>query len=560
MGLAHQAVVVAEKPRNRETETANRRIRKLKNRQLLPGPRNACCQVGLVMDPLSGLACGEQVKLPKPSKATRNRRRRVRRKASPTRRASVPRGPMTLHVRVQRSKGFDHDAVARLLGDQPLPVSVQPGEEGDPFLTVAGRIHRPTSDFLRSYARARAEPASARRYATDLKGWLEFLCNVQGYHPYEDHRDPVFMATEEDFAAYWRRRQFGREEDLLSSEGWSNARKAIKRFYEYAQRAYFHPPPFQVRAFRTPHGYGGTQITGYAPRRRRTGSAGKPLTPSWAEQLLMGALRITSDGTQQSYHGADRDHALVSLCLATGMRRNNLVYMTTYEVPPINDLSLTTTQVADLVTKGGAGGDALTFTYRLSAVHNYIKGPRAEHAVLNLHRPQHPLHVVDADRSGFRYLDPEATDPQQVRQGRWHEADGPTRLRLINPDGTSPILFLNTLTGTPLTYSAVQHIVPSAAQFVRTNINADFPPAFRLHDLRHTYAVHLAVVIYRNVLADALRHDSRPDDSWVIDHIAQAVELVKYSLGHASESSTRLYIQAVHRFLGIPLEHFLGEA
>ena len=41
-------------------------------------------------------------------------------------------------------------------------------------------------------------------------------------------------------------------------------------------------------------------------------------------------------------------------------------------------------------------------------------------------------------------------------------------------------------------------------------------------------------------------------------HIAAAVELVKYSLGHASEASTRLYIQAAHRFLEIPASEFVG--
>lgn len=184
-----------------------------------------------------------------------------------------------IKVSVHESKPFDPAVISRLLDDDPLPTRHDDDLPMAPFLTLGGRVHRPTSDFLRSYAGARAESGTARRYASDLKGWLDFLCNVRGYHPHEDYRDPVFLASEQDFAAYWRRRQYGPDEHRLSSEGWQNARKAIKRFYEHTQRAYYHPPPFEIRSFETRDGYRGTKVAGYEPRRRRTGSAGKPLTP-----------------------------------------------------------------------------------------------------------------------------------------------------------------------------------------------------------------------------------------------------------------------------------------
>jgi hypothetical protein len=448
--------------------------------------------------------------------------------------------------------------VKRALGVEPLPVQCVEHPPG-PFLTINGRIHRPTSDFLRTFAQARPETATARRYASDLCSWIDYLCNVRGYHPHEDHRDPVFQATEQDFAAYWRRRQYGEPSHRLSSDGWKNARKSIKRFYEHAQRAYFHPPPFNIRTFQSPEGWRGTKIEGYAPRRHNTGSAGVPLTPAWADQLLLGALRLTLDGAQKAFAGADRDHALISLALATGMRRQNLVHVTTYEIPPVAELPLTVTQVADLITKNGAGGDALTFTHRLPAVHGYMGGARREDANRRPYRPQRPLHLISADRRRFSFRDPHV-EPQAVHTRSWAEADAQLRRRLVNPDGTSPVLFLNTLTGAPLAYNSAQHVVPDAAAHVRQHINPDFPADFRLHDLRHTYAVHLTVAIYRDVLRDTLRANARPSDSWVVDHIAQAVELTKTSLGHASSSSTNLYIQTAHRFLGIPIEHFLGDA
>jgi hypothetical protein len=274
----------------------------------------------------------------------------------------------------------------------------------------------------------------------------------------------------------------------------------------------------------------------------------------------MGALRVDLDGAQDHYAGADRDHALISLCLGTGVRRRNLVHVTTFEVPPISDLPLTTTQVADLITKNDAGGDALTFTHRLPAVHRYIDGPRVEDVSRRPYRPASPLNLVEGDRRGFRYRDPGGSDPDAVRSRSWPETDAAMRMRLVNADGTTPVLFVSTLTGEPLSYSGMQHVLTGAAKFVRERINPDFPPGFRLHDLRHTYAVHLTVAIYRGVLADAVQHGASPNDAWVVDHLAQAVEFVKYSLGHASEASTKLYVQTAHRFLGIPLEQFLGQS
>ena len=211
-----------------------------------------------------------------------------------------------IRIRVRESRSYDPDVVAHVLGDAVLP-GRRVDDAAGPFLTVDGRVHRPTSDFLRAYAGTHPESGSAKRYASDLRGWVDFLCNVQGHSPHEDYRDPVFAATEDDLAAYWRRRQHAPDEHRLSSEGWANVRKALKRFYEYAHRAYYHPPPFEVQQFQTRDGYRGTQMAGYAPRRRRTGSAGIPLTPAWAEQLFMGALRVELDGQQDLYRGADRE-------------------------------------------------------------------------------------------------------------------------------------------------------------------------------------------------------------------------------------------------------------
>lgn len=460
---------------------------------------------------------------------------------------------MPHEVKVKTPIAYDPSVVAGALGETPLPLDLEDLVLA-PFITVDGRIHGPTSDFLRRHCLTRPNLTTARRMASDLAKWVDYLCNDCGLAPFEDGRDPTFAATEDDFARYYRQRQYGSVDQVLTSQGWARAASTIKRYYENAQRVYQHPPPFEIQSFAHISGFTGTKIARYQPRRRSTGSAGVPLTPEFAELLLMGALRVDLNGQQDDYRGADRDHAILSLGLAAGLRRNNLANITTYEIPALSELPVTTMVVADRITKGDAGGDALVFTHRLRAVHGYIEGPRSDVVNRSRYTPSEPLEIVDANASTVRYLD---RSTGEVTSDRWSVIADTERRRLVTPDGASAVLFLNEYTGAPLQYSSYQHAVAGARDFVRERINADFPARFRLHDLRHTYAVHMTLAILRDVIADAVPGDRRED--WMVDRIANAVEMVKFSLGHASEASTQLYISTAHRFLGIPIGQFIGE-
>ena len=82
-----------------------------------------------------------------------------------------------IKVSVHESKSFDPAVISRLLDDDPLPTRHDDDVPMAPFLTLDGRVHRPTSDFLREERRRPGETGTARRYASDLKGWLD--CPVQ---------------------------------------------------------------------------------------------------------------------------------------------------------------------------------------------------------------------------------------------------------------------------------------------------------------------------------------------------------------------------------------------
>ena len=455
-------------------------------------------------------------------------------------------------VAVRPAVAYAPEIVEQCLGEPALPLD-RSAQILAPCITVDGRIHRPTTYFLYQHCASRPNTTTAIRIASDLAGWLRYLCNVRGLPLFEDYRDPVLVATEPDFAAYYRLRQYGTPEEVLTPEGWARASSAIKRLYEYLQRQYQHPAPFEIIKITGKSTWQGTTIAGYSPRTRTTGSAGTPVTPEFAQLLLLGALRIDLNGTQDEYLGADRDHALIALGLASGLRRNNLANITIYELPPVSPLDITTMGVADRITKGDAGGDTLVFNHYLPAIWNYVEGPRAELTARTQYRPKRPLTIVKATSKAVHYLDPDSSD---VIVARWNLCDEDLRRRLVTEQGASPVLFLNEFTGDPLAYRSLQHSIEGAREFTQSRLNADFPEHFRLHDLRHTYAVHLTVAIYRGVVASAVSEARRED--WTVDRVTGAVELVKSSLGHASEASTKLYTQAAHRFLNIPLEHFLG--
>lgn len=460
---------------------------------------------------------------------------------------------------------LDRGIVERALGEAPLDLRNKDHVPA-PYITIDGRINAATSFYLWHHCRSRPHLGTATRIAGDLRHWVSFLVNERNLPPFIDDRDPVLMATEDDFAAFYRRSQYpessapdeGRDvtAGAMTSGSWSGVRSATKRLYEHLNRHYQHPMPFDVIEVVHPStGRRGTTIVGYQPRHRSTGSRGTPVDPHFVQVLLQAALRIDANGQQRTYLGADRDQAVLALGFATGIRRNNLVNVTTYEVPQCVARDFTVTRVADFITKGDAGGDAFVFAHFLPLVWDYIDGRRAELVAANRYTPARRLHIEDADPVRVRYTDPARPDAgTQTRT--WVTADDTFRTRLVNPDGSSPVLCLNEYTAEPLAYDSFSNIIESARNFAAAHIEPAFPTSFRIHDLRHTYAVHLLLAIYHGAIARSLPKNRRGD--YTVDHLSAALELVKASLGHASEESTKLYLATSHRYLDIPSDQFVG--
>jgi integrase len=457
------------------------------------------------------------------------------------------RRPMTGLVRVVRPVAIDPKVLERLLGISPLPV-----EHVDaPTIFVDGQIHTAASRWLLRKFQLRPVASTITSHASRLANYIAYLRNERGL----DHPDPtmadVFAATEDDLRAFYRARQFERA-TAISSDAWRAQLSTIKQFHEFLQATHHLPAPFRITTFRTPVGTTATTAIDLRPR-TRTASRGTPLTPGFAELLIQGALRIDRNGTQSAAKTVDRDAAAISLALGSGMRHGTLANITTYEIPPPCREPLTIIRVPDFITKGDAGGDAYFFSRRLPLIHAYVAGFRADLVADGPpYQPICPINIIEANAETWT-----TEQNGKLVAHRWAETDSATRRRLVNPDGSSPLLLLNAYKPTPLSYDQVGAITSEARDWTRLHLNADFPARLRTHDLRHTYATHLTVSIFKRAVAPHVHPDA--SDAYMPHRIPDAVEMAKQSLGHASEASTRLYNQHAFKLLDIPLNEFLGD-
>jgi hypothetical protein len=149
------------------------------------------------------------------------------------------------------------------------------------------------------------------------------------------------------------------------------------------------------------------------------------------------------------------------------------------------------------------------FAHYLPAVWDYIDGRRAEITSASQCTRDRPLHIEEADDVGVRY-----TEPARPHEGTRHRTrvspDGAFRRRMVDTDGSSPVLFLSEYTAAPLAYDSLSNTIESARDFARAHIEPTFPTASRIHDLRHTYAVHLLMAIYHGAIAKNLRRTCGP--------------------------------------------------
>lgn len=230
---------------------------------------------------------------------------------------------------------------------------------------------------------------------------------------------------------------------------------------------------------------------------------------------------------------------MAGLVLSSGLRSKEFTHLTIYEVPPLPPRPTTLPvlfPLARAITKGEKDRTTWVHYERLAAMHQYIELDRAASAEGFKWRPPSklgpPLLVEEPDWEGAHF--------NGVRRS-WKKLRPAERLRLVTPEGQSPLVALQS-TGEPF--------VDWATVFRRTSarIRERYEPRFPTvapHRLRHSMAMHtlegLMTGYYQR--AAALVTETGDDAAmalYLLKH--EPMLILRDLLGHWSVTSTELYI------------------
>lgn len=288
----------------------------------------------------------------------------------------------------------------------------------------------------------------------------------------------------------------------------------------------------------------------------KASAAGTPLEPPQVGELLAAALTYGANrGETGSYTGA-RDAAFISLGLACGARANTLTHLTTYEIPQGHDGE------GDLIEMTLPGATSKTrrevrlaaFTHHLRRVRLFIDPKRgARRHQLHGWQPDRPIHIAEEPTPQFRGI----VDTDGVRRP-FRDMTADERRRLVTPTGEPAMIFLGFHSGAPLAVKTAREFVGdiSAMRERDAALAGQHFPHVHTHDLRHTYATHLAAVFYLGVPYGPGR-DLRGRPHRIDIH--SAIKMASAGLGHLDESTTALYTQQVGMMaLRYTADDFLG--
>ncbi len=231
------------------------------------------------------------------------------------------------------------------------------------------------------------------------------------------------------------------------------------------------------------------------------------------------------------------------------MRITPATHLTTYEVPSRSGGDFDWLHTPAAINKYGRAVRSAAFAPRLEAARVYMAGDRrviADHG--GGHAPADPLCIVEADGRAVTWRTP---DGMTVRR-QWNDVDDKHRRRLVNANGSSPVLWL-TQTGSPLSTRQAQHIVKEAVR-VASAANHTVPAEAHPHSLRHTYATFMVVMwlIRDDGLYPSGRHRIRFG-------LVDAVRHVQRELGHTDERTTHVYTGHVPELLGLDPDRIKGK-
>ncbi|MFJ5535109.1 hypothetical protein [Streptomyces sp. NPDC093261] len=446
-------------------------------------------------------------------------------------------------VRVWQSKhGWNAEVVQRALGVDPLPAeSVM-----SPVLLIDGRVEPDASQWLAEVWGRTGGTKTAPTYAEALRGFADFLL---------DRNATLRGAIREHVVAYVNHRTVDAA-TRVSGNTWQIDRRAIKQFYLWLRETHGIALPFTLD--RIPTARGSVESMREGRNVARVAAAGTPLTPAQIPYLLAAAWRLGLGGVIGDSLTAPRDAAVIGLGLACGARANVLAHLTIWEVPDPNQQGdLIEMRVPALVNKNRREVRLPAFRTHLKHVWDYANPQRgSRRALLRRWRPADPIQVVHATPPGSRSAAGVTTSDGRFLP--FNDMTNDDRRRLLTPGGEPATLFLSATSGGPMAATSVGEITADVSRRAEAVAEQDerWFPHVHTHDLRHTYATHLAAVfLLGDVTAGRDLHGERPR----LD-VASAVKMASVGLGHLDEATTHLYIQQVGLMVaaGYTTSDFLG--
>lgn len=380
---------------------------------------------------------------------------------------------------------------------------------------------------------------SWKSYAQSMRSWLEFLA-ARSVHPFAGRED--LRAALGAFAEY---RLAGPPEARWDGATWNHRINVLSRFYTWAvDNDHCTKIPFTYAMgtyYSNQAGAGDVRRNTATVRRAKPHVTLKYLEPEFRDTFLRALSGLDPDGKpDDSFRGRElaRNGAMGSLVTSTGLRDQEFTYLLTYELPalPAHRTPIPVPfPVPAKIAKGQKARSTWSFYGPLAGIHQYIELDRDATVQGRPYRvPAQlgpPLMIEDPDWEGARI---------NGHRMAWRHLSPSERLRLIAPDGTSPMLAVQS-TGAP--FRDWDTVFRRTSQRIREQYEPRFP-SVSPHMLRHTFAMDTLDYLVNRHYEQAASTGTHADAAMARElGTHPPILILRDLLGHSSVTTTEIYVR-----------------
>ncbi|WP_181431037.1 site-specific integrase [Curtobacterium sp. MCBD17_021] len=351
-------------------------------------------------------------------------------------------------------------------------------------------------------------------------------------------------ATNQQIRDYLLSRIEGR--GRVSGNTLANDRTAIKQFYEWLHDERDVSLPITIDLLKSPRGVVSSMREGRGIA--AASAAATPLEPPQVDELMAAAIKYGANRAPNGTYTGMRDAAFIALGAACGGRAKMLTHLTTYEIPPAPTRASGRRDEGDLIsmhlpaalTKANRAVILPVFRRRLDVVREFISPERgARRFQIAKWRPADPITIADEPTGRFWGI----VDIDGIPRP-FNTMSAEIRRRLVKPNGEPAMIFLTAHDGRPLKLATAREITGDISIMAEEDAmsRGEAFPHVHTHDLRATYATHLAALFYLGIpTSDGVDLHGRPHRV----SIESAVKMASVGLGHIDAATTALYVQQV---------------